>query len=67
MHMSVPSQLSLLQGNDLRRKVMHSHDATFASLGREVWALWEAGVLVLQTHKAKAWVLLRVFYCVGCR
>ena len=46
---------------------MHGHDATFAGLGREVWALRKAGVLVLQTYEPKPWVLLRVFYRIGCR
>ena len=35
-----------------RREVMHSHDATFARLRREVGCLGEPRVLVLETHKA---------------
>jgi len=67
MFMSVPSHLNCSRGRHLRGEVVHSHDATFAGLGWEVWALGEAGVLVLQTHEAKTWVFLRVFYRVGCR
>jgi len=42
------------------------HDSALAGLGREVWVLGEACVLVCQAHEAKTVVFLGTVKSVGC-